>query len=384
VAGYRSDAPAQARGTSPLEAALFTRFLIPHTLVENSETQQVLVCLGHGTWAALGWPTQVLGIDDVNMATYVLSKDGSALFFHVKDPGTWREIPFRAVLVAAGVALKQTGVPEPIVKARLRQPQSLAYDDLHRLAGYLEIERAHLSRAQLLQAAAIAVGDGDEDFVRQVQKSVREAVSKPVEVMADDPTFQAAYEDMEPDDRREFPEVRAAIKRGNLRRHVHDWRVRLCVLQPWRRRPRRAPAAVRGSLGEEGEQRRKRRRVEVPPEAVALPDAHPEPNVLPGGVAALPVASEADAELAAEEVAARPHVPRQPRAEPWGAGSVFVLAKHYSGGNFKAWSVTCGLHDADRQRCNKYLALGSSLSSEEAQLRIKEWCVRGHEKGIEI
>ena len=70
-------------------------------------------------------------------------------------------------------------------------------------------------------------------------------------------------------------------------------------------------------------------------------------------------------------------MPREPRAEPWGERSRFVLARVAPRGVFKAWSVTCNLHKADGQRCNKSLSMGSGFTSEEARRRIKEWCVRG-------
>ena len=54
-----------------------------------------------------------------------------------------------------------------------------------------------------------------------------------------------------------------------------------------------------------------------------------------------------------------------------------MLARVAPRGVFKCWSVTCRLHQADGERCNKSLSLGTEYSSEEARRRIKEWCLRG-------
>ena len=39
--------------------------------------------------------------------------------------------------------------------------------------------------------------------------------------------------------------------------------------------------------------------------------------------------------------------------------------------------MTCLLHKADGERCNKSLTLGDVFSEAEATHRIKEWCARG-------
>ena len=55
----------------------------------------------------------------------------------------------------------------------------------------------------------------------------------------------------------------------------------------------------------------------------------------------------------------------------------FVIARTHERGELKAITVTCHLHRADGQRCNKSLTLGSHFTEAEATLRIKEWCVAG-------
>ena len=66
---------------------------------------------------------------------------------------------------------------------------------------------------------------------------------------------------------------------------------------------------------------------------------------------------------------------------PWGrvidGRPLFLIARTHGQGEFKAVTVTCNLHRADGQRCNKSLSLGTHFTEEEATRRIKEWCVRG-------
>ena len=66
---------------------------------------------------------------------------------------------------------------------------------------------------------------------------------------------------------------------------------------------------------------------------------------------------------------------------PWGrvidGRPLFVIARTHEQGEFKAVTVTCNLHRADGQRCNKSLSLGTHFTEEEATRRIKEWCVAG-------
>ena len=70
-----------------------------------------------------------------------------------------------------------------------------------------------------------------------------------------------------------------------------------------------------------------------------------------------------------------------PRAMPWGrvinGRPLFVIARTHGQREFRAVTVTCNLHRADGQRCNKSLSLGSHFTEEEATRRIKEWCVAG-------
>ena len=110
----------------------------------------------------------------------------------------------------------------------------------------------------------------------------------------------------------------------------------------------------------------------TPPAALATPAAAP---------AAIVPASARDEGPAPKRLCRRHDGPIVPRAIPWGryidGRPLFAIARTYDHGVFKAVTVTCNLHRADGQRCNKSLSLGTHFTEEEATRRIKEWCVAG-------
>ena len=97
--------------------------------------------------------------------------------------------------------------------------------------------------------------------------------------------------------------------------------------------------------------------------------------------AAIVSASARDEGPAPKRLCRRHDGPMVPHAMPWGrvidGRPPFVIARTYWQGEVKAVTVTCKLHRADGQRCNKSLSLGAHFTEEEATRRLKEWCVAG-------
>jgi len=128
------------------------------------------VCLGHAPWAALAWPTRVLDVDDDGLATYRLSQDGPGEYVHVTDPDRWQIVPYTAARVPVGIALRQTGPPEPLVRARLSLKGGLTFDDVVRLGRHCNVYRDNMRRADLLHEIAFVASQGDREFAEQVQQ----------------------------------------------------------------------------------------------------------------------------------------------------------------------------------------------------------------------
>ena len=105
---------------------------------------------------------------------------------------------------------------------------------------------------------------------------------------------------------------------------------------------------------------------------VGAPAAPAAPPATPAAPAAAPAAivsaSARDEGPAPKRL--RHDGPAVPRGMPWGrvvdGRPRFVIARTHADGEFKAVIVTCNLHRADGQRCNKSLNLGAHFTEEEA------------------
>ncbi|MCP4239468.1 MAG: hypothetical protein GY772_02795, partial [bacterium] len=277
---------------------------------------------------------------------------------------------------------------------------------MKRLVAHLGLEVDGRSRAALLQAVAIAAADGDEEFGRHVleRENLPIAASGPA-YLADDPVFELAYEEMDVEDKQEFPEVGEAIKRKRAHRHVVHARVRKGLHRPAAKR-RRTPAAEVGATARSAST------------GAACPTEHHEPLADAGDDAAAQLVEaagpierdeqradavddaavqgveaagpiERDEQLAdavddaavqgvetAGPIERAQQGPRIPRAEVWAQGRS-VLAMHFTRGEFRAWLAMRRRHKADAQRCNKSLSVGGALAADEAKRRIQEWCLKG-------
>jgi hypothetical protein len=106
--------------------------------------------------------------------------------------------------------------------------------------------------------------------------------------------------------------------------------------------------------------------------APATPPAEGPPPALPPEAAPPPLPPPAPA----PKRRVRGGHQREEREEPW--GECFKMAPvHPEGGPLTAFSATCLIHTADNSRCNKSLNLGARFGLDEAQRRIKKWCLDG-------
>ena len=376
--GYRPMHLADRASLVKLELALFSRLLLPYTLLKSRDEEDAVVCLGHASWAGFVWPTERLGTNGDGLAAFKMSTAGPGRFVHITSPDCWDVIPFRPDVFHIGIVLQQTGQPEPLLRAHFSQRSNLLVDDFVRLALYMGVDSQGLrSRSEWLHAVALAASQGDEDFARRAVELDSASKKDPAAMLISDPVFEATFENLAAEDKKEFPEVTEAVKRRKVRRQVHDWQERC-------RRKRQAEAA--------GAPRRKRRRwgqraPQPPARAPAQPEPPTQPQPLVAGpqpgaqpsppLPAQPPGAQLPPQLVPAPAAAEAAQANRPcgepwRGEPWVEGGPFVLAR-----GPLCWSVTCRVHRADGLRCNKSLNLGTLFSDEEAKARIKEWCVRG-------
>ena len=162
-----------------------------------------------------------------------------------------------------------------------------------------------------------------------------------------------------------FPKLSNKRKRGRIRRRMAQINSR----------------PVRGC----GQRGRRSAARDAAPDVAPAPAAPAAPPAAPAAPAAAPAAivpaSARDEGPATKRLCRRPDGPIVPRATPWGrvidGRPLFVIARTHGQGELKAITVTCNLHWADGQRCNKSLSVGIHFTEEEATRRIKEWCVAG-------
>ena len=113
------------------------------------------------------------------------------------------------------LGLLQDGEPESLTKASLRRWHLLGYDDLRHGAvdhGLIGLD-ARPSRQRLLVLLARCAAPGDTDFENAITAQDEKGETDAVNLLARDPLFQVAWDEMEEDDRQELNDVKKAIGR---------------------------------------------------------------------------------------------------------------------------------------------------------------------------
>ena len=394
--GYRRArtlANAQGREVPGLDAALFSQLVRPQFILESVDSHVLGASLGHASWAVLLYPLHVVRVGENGWrALGFRSTPAATVFDHVTDPRLWQVIPYRSEMdERCGVILEQVANPEPLLQASLRQCQHLNHDLLVSIAALLDLGLgADASRRTLLQMLATNVSGGDESFVAAVLDQDQKVPPVAVATLLGDPVFEAAFQDMPDDDKQEFPEVRKEQARSRVRQHVADRatqaaRARRAAPLP-RRRVRRkvmpaaghpAPAAL-GPAPAGGDPAPD----PAPAALVPAPEGGAPAPAAPAGGAPAPAvvpipAGEGPAAAAPPPPPPLPLPGRVPRGELWDRQQRFGIARTHRYSEFQSVTVTCLLHRADGERCNKSFTPGTEWSEAEATARIKEWCARG-------
>ena len=191
-----------------IAAALWSRLIHTHMVFRPSGCGDGVAwaCLGNYKWAVLAWELEPLPIprDD----HYRFRTDGGrATWHHIVDAVAWDVVSWEAVFVdGCGIVLKRTGV-EALPKAVLRQSNRVGFDDLVRIGRFYGIEAPeNLSRADLLVALADVVAADDENLRTLICNASQDM--EPVDVLVDDPLFEATFEELGEDDKRELKLVK--------------------------------------------------------------------------------------------------------------------------------------------------------------------------------
>ena len=284
--------------------------------------------------------------------------DGSGLVdrLFITDPRQWQVASLEATRVFdVGIVVRQVDSCVPLVEAGLlHYGMKLTTADVCRLLDLYGIDCDRtLALKPLLKILALHVKD-DPEFVKAVVQDKEEM--NVVDQLVEDPTFGAAFADLDPNDTQDFHDIREKMKKITHRRLGRDLRMKRKI------EVKKALAATA----------RRRVRPRLGPAAEADPPA-----------AAAATAAAATAAAAAAAVVAGPSLPlgrrrpldRQPRRESWDNEGHFALAEVFSRGTLTAQSVHCTL--PGHRDCSKSVSMGQNFTVGEARRLIMQWCIDG-------
>ncbi len=201
-----------------LARALFSRLLLPKMVFKCLENDSYWATLGRGKWGALAWPVDARAVDGTLQMSFACDKDAFAQWHHVLDVDAYQVIPYTEALVPYGIAL-QSRDAEPLAKAAMRKTGSLSCDDLLRLARHYQlIADVEPPRRELLGLLAHFLGGTDADFIEHVLKDLPPENS--ISLLAQDPFFELAFDDLDPDNKKELPDIKKALDRQKTRNHA--------------------------------------------------------------------------------------------------------------------------------------------------------------------
>ena len=121
-----------------------------------------------------------------------------AHWLHATNPSDWVCFPHTGVATREGILVKQTAPEEPLLKSVLGKPHNLVLEDLVQLAEHFGLHTDG-SRGALLGALAASVSGGDAAFV---ELAVGEKHAAAAALLVEDPLFEAAYADLEPENQK--------------------------------------------------------------------------------------------------------------------------------------------------------------------------------------
>ena len=297
-----------------------------------------------------------------NQFTFCFDESGLVDRLFITDPRQWQVASLEANrVVDVGIVVRQVDSCVPLVEAGLlHYGMKLTEADVHRLLDLYRIDCDRtLALKPLLKILALHVKD-DPEFLKAVVQDKEEM--NVVDELVEDPTFGAAFADLDPNDTHEFSDITKKLTKITHRRLGRDLRMKrkievkkaLAATARRRVRPRLGPAAEAD-----------------PPGAEAGGCGCCSPPVPGPPVAGPPVAG--------------PPVPLKRRRRPLGRGprrqelwddaGHFALSEAWRLSTLTAQSAQCSL--PGHERCNKTVSVRQNLNGDEARRLVMQWCIDG-------
>ena len=326
---------------------LFSKLMTCGIVVAKIGAERFWASLGHATWGGLLWPLRVNDRDEDGMHTWEFDEHGQAEWVFLTDPLSWHGYAHCGIRITKGIALKQIGPPEVLIKCSLRQQSILSHADLVRLAGLCRLDvYAWNSRDELLESLANHFAPGDTSYLEEI-KSKKTTVA---ECLVEDPLFEAAYEALDEDDKREFPEVREARQKGKKRNFEEALNYRKARAKATAKAKARTRAKAKAKAhAAPGADAVAPRLLPPPPPPPVGPLVVVEPVPPPP-----PVLGDAAGPAPVSRIPA--HALRGDRSMPFGTS--WVLSEVHPGGVFTTWSCSCYIHTVDGQRSSYPFTMG--------------------------
>ena len=349
------EARAAGEPLGPVRDALLTRLVLPMTIIKRrAGAQEVYFSLGNFSWSALALPAVYLD------GCYSFASPSSATWIVVTKLDDWVVVPYSVARVAGkGISARQDGPVKSLLENCLLTPgHNLVTDDLLLVASHLGLDAADgvtsgTSNEDLLNVIAFAVGG--QALLDSVKALPKLSSADVADLLVGDPLFEAAFEELDADDKLELSDIMKAWKKRKARRRASDDR-----FQQLKKRPRMFPMRARP---------KKRARPAPPPEGPPQPPP------------AAPAEEGPQRQPPAEEPPAAPR--RRFDGEPF-AGNRFAVAEMKNGEDvIIGYSCVCTLHPAPqvagrrRNKFNKTLSMGKAFTPEQAKRRIMKWCLDG-------
>ena len=193
--------------------ALFSRLLLPKLVFKYMGA--FWASMTRGKWGSLAWPLLGEAHDGGFRFKFDVGPNAEGQWHHVLDVDAYVVVPCVEEMSNRSLYLRAVGVEEPLAKAALRQAKNLSFVDLERLATHYGLVPC-ANRKRMLEMLARHFGADDVDFIEQVITNDL-SPDKGADLLAQDPFFEMAFDELEIENRQELRDVKQALDRHKSR-----------------------------------------------------------------------------------------------------------------------------------------------------------------------
>ena len=250
------------------------------------------------------------------------------------------------------VGLESTGAPVPLLRYAVEySSKGLSCEDLRLAVRKVGLAcRRDTPRDQLI--AMLLDHWGIDNDGKQVILNRDVGGDGTTDAMADDPFAEHVFQQMDPDDQKEWDELNEKIKKKREKRKVQEWCLKRAVKRRGRVAARAAGAPPRADD-------------DPPPEEEPPPDEAPAPLTPPAAPVPAPPAAPVGGRARAGD-----------RLHEW--FGPFKMVDNISHGEWVGISCECPFHGGGTCSADMTWGTRDALLPEEVVVRLKRWALRGY------